>query len=106
MIELCQCGAPAMHETAWEVFVRRHPAGEPFMIQANRLHIQINFRADMNYPSLFSPLQVGPYRLNHRLVIAPLTRLRAEKPPLAPPPPTAEYYRQRTTPRALSLAQA
>ena len=37
----------------------------------------------MNFPSLFSPLQVGPYRLDHRLVMAPLTRMRAEKPSLA-----------------------
>src|SRR3979409_1920381 len=42
MIELCRCGVGTMYETAWEVFVRRHPAGEPFMSQANRLHIQIN----------------------------------------------------------------
>jgi len=33
----------------------------------------------MNFPLLFSPLQVGPYRLNHRIVMAPLTRMRAEK---------------------------
>ncbi len=76
------------------------------MNQANRLHIQINFRADMNYPSLFSPLQVGPYRLNHRLVMAPLTRMRAEKPTLAPRALNAEYYRQRTTPGGLIIAEA
>ena len=46
----------------------------------------------MNFPSLFSPLQVGPYRLNHRVVMAPLTRMRAEKPSLAPRPLNAEYY--------------
>ena len=78
------------------------------MNQANQLHIQINrhFRADMNYPSLFSPLQVGPYRLNHRLVMAPLTRMRAEKPTLAPRPLNAEYYGQRATPGGLIIAEA
>src|ERR1700716_4265300 len=60
----------------------------------------------MNYPSLFSPLQIGPYRLNHRLVMAPLTRMRAEKPSLAPRPLNAEYYRQRATPGGLIIAEA
>jgi N-ethylmaleimide reductase len=30
----------------------------------------------MNFPSLFSPLTIGPYQLAHRLVMAPLTRNR------------------------------
>jgi N-ethylmaleimide reductase len=60
----------------------------------------------MNYPSLFSPLTVGPYRLNHRLVMAPLTRMRAEKLSLAPRPLNAEYYRQRATPGGLIIAEA
>src|ERR1700680_4593131 len=30
---------------------------------------KLSGRTDMNYPSLFSPLQIGPYRLNHRLVM-------------------------------------
>ena len=60
----------------------------------------------MNFPSLFSPLQVGPYRLNHRVVMAPLTRMRAEKPSLAPRPLNAEYYAQRATPGGLIIAEA
>src|ERR1700682_976672 len=60
----------------------------------------------MNYPSLFSPLQVGPYQLGHRLVMAPLTRMRAEKPSLAPRPLNAEYYAQRATPGGLIIAEA
>ena len=28
----------------------------------------------MNYPSLFSPLKVGPYQLKHRLALAPPDR--------------------------------
>src|SRR3979409_921868 len=60
----------------------------------------------MNYPSLFSPLQIGPYRLNHRLVMAPLTRMRAEKSSFAPRPLNAEYYRQRATPGVLIIAGA
>ena len=60
----------------------------------------------MKFPSLFSPLQVGPYRLNHRLVMAPLTRMRAERPSLAPRPLNAEYYAQRATPGGLIIAEA
>ena len=60
----------------------------------------------MNYPSLLSPLQVGPYRLEHRVVMAPLTRMRAERPSLAPRPLNAEYYAQRATPGGLIIAEA
>ena len=60
----------------------------------------------MNFPSLFSPLRIGPYQLKHRLVMAPLTRMRAEKPSLAPRPLNVEYYAQRTTPGGLIIAEA
>src|SRR6476619_3126409 len=60
----------------------------------------------MNFPLLFSPLQVGPYLLNHRIVMAPLTRMRAEKESFAPRPLNAEYYRQRATAGGLIIAEA
>src|SRR6266404_750869 len=60
----------------------------------------------MNFPSLFSTVQIGPYQLGHRLVMAPLTRMRAEKPSLAPRPLNAEYYAQRATPGGLIIAEA
>src|SRR5205814_10316225 len=60
----------------------------------------------MNFPNLFSPVQIGPYQLKHRLVPAPLTRMRAAKPSLAPRPLNAEYYAQRTTPGGFLLAEA
>src|SRR5262245_60393738 len=60
----------------------------------------------MNFPSLFSPVKIGPYQLTHRVVMAPLTRMRAEKPSLAPRPLNVEYYRQRTTPGGLIIAEA
>jgi N-ethylmaleimide reductase len=63
-------------------------------------------RAGMNFPSLFSPLQIGPYHLKHRVVLAPLTRMRAAKPSLAPRPLNAEYYAQRATPGGLLIAEA
>ncbi len=60
----------------------------------------------MNFPSLFSPLQVGPYRLTHRVAMAPLTRMRAARPSLAPRPLNTEYYAQRATPGGLIIAEA
>jgi len=60
----------------------------------------------MNLPNLFSPVQIGPYQLKHRLVLAPLTRMRAAKPSLAPRPLNVEYYAQRTTPGGLLIAEA
>jgi N-ethylmaleimide reductase len=60
----------------------------------------------MNFPHLFSPLRVGPYQLEHRLAMAPLTRMRAAKPSLAPRPLNAQYYAQRTTPGGLIIAEA
>jgi N-ethylmaleimide reductase len=60
----------------------------------------------MNFPHLFSPLKVGPYQLKHRVVMAPLTRMRAARPSLAPRPLNAEYYAQRATPGGLIIAEA
>src|SRR6201994_4271060 len=60
----------------------------------------------MNFPHLFSLLQVGPYRLAHRVVMAPLTRMRAERLSFVPRPLNAEYYGQRATPGGLLIAEA
>jgi N-ethylmaleimide reductase len=60
----------------------------------------------MKYPTLFSPLQIGPYQLKHRVAMAPLTRMRAAKPSLAPRPLNVEYYSQRATPGGLIIAEA
>src|SRR5579872_5525505 len=60
----------------------------------------------MNFPHLFSPLQVGPYRLAHRVAMAPLTRMRAERASFAPRALNAEYYGQRATKNGLLIAEA
>jgi N-ethylmaleimide reductase len=60
----------------------------------------------MNFPSLFTPLQIGPYRLQHRVVMAPLTRMRADRSSFAQRPLNAEYYGQRATPGGLLIAEA
>ena len=60
----------------------------------------------MNYPLLFSPLEVGPYKLQHRVAMAPLTRMRADRSSFAPRALNAEYYGQRATPGGLLIAEA
>ena len=60
----------------------------------------------MKFPRSFSPLQVGPYWLDHRVVMAPLTRMRADKESFAPHPLNADYYRQRATKGGLIIAEA
>jgi N-ethylmaleimide reductase len=48
------------------------------------------------HPSLFTPVQVGPYRLPNRIVMAPMTRNRAGDGNV-PTPLVATYYRQRAS---------
>ena len=47
-------------------------------------------------PNLFTPLQMGPYTLSHRVVMAPLTRMRT-KVDFIPNELMVEYYTQRAT---------
>lgn len=56
--------------------------------------------------SLFTPLQVGGLTLAHRVVMAPLTRMRAARPGNVPTALNAEYYSQRATPGGLIIAEA
>ncbi|MCJ1259775.1 Chanoclavine-I aldehyde reductase fgaOx3 [Lignoscripta atroalba] len=57
-------------------------------------------------PTLFDPLQIGQTHLNHRLVMAPLTRFRASLSHVQLPIAT-EYYRQRaSTPGTLLITEA
>jgi N-ethylmaleimide reductase len=45
---------------------------------------------------LHSAVKVGPYEFSHRVVLAPLTRMRAEE-GAKPGPLMAGYYAQRTS---------
>lgn len=54
---------------------------------------------------LFSPIRIGPYQLNHRLVLSPMQRLRADQHGV-PKPLMAEYYAQRTTPGGLLVTES
>jgi len=55
--------------------------------------------------NLFKPLQLGPYRLAHRVVMAPLTRMRAGQPGNVPTALNVEYYRQRASAGGLIIAE-
>jgi 2,4-dienoyl-CoA reductase-like NADH-dependent reductase (Old Yellow Enzyme family) len=44
---------------------------------------------------LFEPIGLGPYKLPHRMVMAPLTRSRAGQPSNIPSAMNACYYAQR-----------
>lgn len=54
---------------------------------------------------LFTPLTIGALTLSHRVVMAPLTRMRAG-PGHAPTALNADYYGQRATPGGLIIAEA
>ena len=54
---------------------------------------------------LFSKVAIGPYEFDHRVVLAPLTRMRAEE-GARPGPLMAEYYAQRTSPGAFLIGEA
>jgi len=48
-------------------------------------------------PHLFTPVQIGPITLKHRVVMAPLTRSRSEQPGDIPGGLMLEYYSQRAS---------
>lgn len=55
---------------------------------------------------LFTPLALGPSLLQHRVVMAPLTRMRASAKGNLPTALNAQYYAQRATPGGLLIAEA
>jgi N-ethylmaleimide reductase len=55
---------------------------------------------------LFSPIQIGPMTLGHRVVMAPLTRSRSDQPGDIPNALMQEYYTQRTSEGGLIITEA
>lgn len=55
--------------------------------------------------TLFSALELGPHRLSHRVVMPPLTRMRAQRPGNVPGANAAEYYGQRATAGGLIISE-
>jgi len=60
----------------------------------------------MSTTALFEPLTIGAIQLSHRVIMAPLTRMRATVPGASPNALNAEYYAQRSTPGGLIIAEA
>jgi N-ethylmaleimide reductase len=56
--------------------------------------------------SLFTPCQVGCHAVAHRIVLAPMTRIRADEGTLAPTAQTALYYAQRASRGGLLITEA
>ena len=54
---------------------------------------------------LFSPIKIGPLTLAHRIVMAPLTRLRSKIPGDIPVALMAEYYSQRASEGGLIISE-
>jgi N-ethylmaleimide reductase len=69
----------------------RYPCGMPALIPQR---------------SLFDEFTVGQHRLQHRIVLAPMTRTRADPATLAPTPEVALYYSQRASPGGLLITEA
>lgn len=69
--------------------------------------MQTEFSMDgpMANSKLFSPVKLGPYTLAHRVVMAPLTRMRTVK-GMIPNDLMAEYYAQRATAGGYMLTEA
>ncbi|KAF5681211.1 NADPH2 dehydrogenase [Fusarium denticulatum] len=54
---------------------------------------------------LFTPVKVGKVELQHRVVLAPLTRRRADETTAVPAPYAAEYYAQRASSGGLLISE-
>jgi N-ethylmaleimide reductase len=59
-----------------------------------------------NHQQLFTPLELGPVQLKHRVIMAPLTRSRAIQPDSIPSDLMVEYYTQRASDGGLIIAEA
>jgi N-ethylmaleimide reductase len=56
--------------------------------------------------TLFTPVQIGSMTLKHRVVMAPMSRLRAQRPSGSPSDLMLEYYSQRASDGGLQLTEA
>ena len=56
--------------------------------------------------TLFTALNLGEIELDHRIVLAPMTRIRADQQSLAPTDLTANYYAQRASSGGLLITEA
>lgn len=62
--------------------------------------------SDDAHRRLFTPVEIGAIRLKHRIVMPPMSRLRAQWPSGVPSSLNVEYYRQRASDGGLILTEA
>jgi N-ethylmaleimide reductase len=72
------------------------PASKPSILRRPTQTMQ-RIAPDMKNTDLFSPLQLGPLTLPNRIIMPPMTRMRARMPGNIPWELNAEYYRQRAS---------
>jgi N-ethylmaleimide reductase len=61
---------------------------------------------DRSAQKLFTPIQIGPLTLEHRVVMAPLTRSRSEQPGDIPGALMRQYYTQRASKGGFIISEA
>jgi N-ethylmaleimide reductase len=59
-----------------------------------------------NHQALFTPIELGPTHLRHRVIMAPLTRARSIQPESIPGDLMLKYYAQRTSDGGLIISEA
>jgi N-ethylmaleimide reductase len=64
------------------------------------------FTAMERTKALFTPVEFGPLRLKHRVIMAPLTRSRSVQPDSIPSELMKEYYEQRASDGGLIITEA
>lgn len=65
---------------------------------------QSNQTAPFGHYKLFTPAKLGPYELNHRVALAPMTRLRADAID-APSEMMVKFYGQRSSEGGFLIAE-
>ncbi|MDB6016821.1 MAG: 12-oxophytodienoate reductase [Pedosphaera sp.] len=66
----------------------------------------VHKHGEISMSKLFTTVQVGPIVLSHRVVMAPLTRMRSEQPGDVPGNIMVEYYAQRASEGGLIISEA
>src|SRR5260370_17543454 len=83
----------------------RRPVGRKPLAPTGRCLFTRSVSKETTMSKLFTPTQVGPYRLSHRVVMAPLTRMRSD-PGDIPSDLMVKYYTQRASDGGLIVSEA
>ena len=68
--------------------------------------LTVHKHGEISLSKLFTSVQVGPMVLSHRVVMAPLTRMRSEQPGDVPGDIMVQYYAQRASEGGLIISEA